>query len=165
MANPTDTIDAEPHDPRLLALTLDATTISEIVAARTPNEGAKIIRKKSRVVGGFPEGLAEQLMGQLAELSAHDYRQIEAAVAMAIYGSSSEKMRKRLAHRRLDFRICCDGVEPGCFQENQVDDLAIGDDEDGGSTGSNAVQSECWRWRKANGRCGTTSARFSVWRR
>ena len=139
MANTTDTTDAEPHDPRLLALTLDATTISEIAAARTPNEGAKIIRKKSRVVGGFPDGLAEQLMGQLAELSAHDYRQIEAAVAVALYGSSSKATRERLARRRLEFRICCDGVEPGCFHGDPVDDLAIGDDENDGPTTSNAA--------------------------
>jgi hypothetical protein len=160
MANTTDTTDAEPHDPRLLALTLDATTISEIVAARTPNEGAKIIRKKSRVVGGFPEGLAEQLMGQLAELSAHDYRQIEAAVAMAIYGSSSAATRKRLARRRLEFRICCDGVEPGCFHGDPVDDLVIGDDENGGATKSNDadrllahVEALGWTvWREKNNR-------------
>jgi hypothetical protein len=159
VANTTDTTDAEPHDPRLLSLTLDATTISEIVAARTPNEGAKIIRKKSRVVGGFPEGLAEQLMGQLAELSAHDYRQVEAAVAMAIYGSSSAATRKRLARRRLDFRICCDGIEPGCFHGDPVDDLAIGDDDNNPTKSNDAdrllahVEALGWKvWREEKNR-------------
>ena len=159
MANTTDTTDAEPHDPRLLAMTLDATTISEIVTARTPNEGAKIVRKKSNVVGGFPEGLAEQLMGQLAELSAHDYRQIEAAVAMALYGSSSKATRERLARRRLDFRICCDGVEPGCFHGDPVDDLAIGDDDNDPTKSNDAdrllahVEALGWKvWREEKNR-------------
>ena len=46
---------------------------------------------------------------------------------MAIYGSSSEATRKRLAHRRLEFRICCDVVEPGCLHGDPVDDLADGE--------------------------------------
>ena len=162
MANTTDTTDAEPHDPRaLLALARWTRRRSaRSVAAKTPKEGAAIIRKKSRVVGGFPEGLAEQVVGQLAELSAHDYRQIEAAVAMALYGSSSAATRKRVAQRRLEFRICCDGVEPGCFHGDPVDDLAIGDDENGGATKSNDadrllahVEALGWKvWREKNNR-------------
>jgi hypothetical protein len=156
MANPTDTTDAQPHDPRVLALTLDATTVSEIAAAKTPNEGAKIIRKKSRVVGGFPDNLAEQMVWQLAELSAHDYRQIEAAVAVALYGSSSKATRERVAHRRLEMRICCDGVEPGCWRENPVDDFA---DEDGPTKSNDAdrllahVEALGWKvWREEKNR-------------
>jgi hypothetical protein len=151
------TTDTEPHDPRLLAWQVDATAISEIVAAKTPKEGAAIIRKKSRVVGGFPEGLAEQLVHQLAALSPHDYRQIEAAVAHALYGSSSKEARERLAHRRVEFRICADMVEPGCWEENRVDDLA---DENGGATRSNDadrllahVEALGWKvWREKNNR-------------
>ena len=78
---------------------------------------------------------------------------------MAIYGSSSEETRKRLARRRLDFRICCDGVEPGCFQANPVDDLAIGDDEDDATKSNDAdrllahVERLGWKvWREEKNR-------------
>ena len=128
------TTDTEPHDPRLLAWRIK-TSINEIAAAKTPKEGAAIIRKKSRVVGGFPEGLAEQLMHQLAALSPHDYRQIEAAVAMALYGSSSKETRERLARRRIEFRDMSNIVEPGVWGEEPVDDLA---DDSNSPTGSNA---------------------------
>ena len=149
MANPTD---SEPHDPRILAWELDEKAIGEIAAAKTVKDGAAIVRRKSRVVGGFPDGLAEQLVHKLAALSPHDYRQIEAAVAMALYGSSSKETRERLARRRVEFR-CADMVEPGCWEPNPVDDLA---DENGGPAKSNDagrllahVESLGWKvWRE-----------------
>ena len=154
MTNPTD---SDPHDPRILAWELDEKAIGEIAGAKTVKDGAVIIRKKSRVVGGFPDGLAEQLAHKLAALSPHDYRQVEAAAAMALYGSNSKETRERLAHRRVEFRICADMVEPGCWDPNPVDDLA---DENGGPTKSNDadrllahVESLGWKvWREEKNR-------------
>ena len=119
------------RDPRVLGWEVNGKALQEIIDAGNAAKGAALIRRKSDVVGGFPAHLRDELIRQVAMLSRDDFRQIEAATALALYGANNKEMRARLARERLKARERADAVEQGCWGVEGADDL--GEDESGDS--------------------------------